>query len=152
MIIQDQDINTVIEPVRVSYWPLQPGWYLLIAIVLILLLLMVWKRYKRWLKDAYKREAIKSIQTLSNDNNFFFQLNQIIKAVAINSYGREKVASLAGKEWTTFLQKSEETVVFSSNILKSLESQQYQKRENQTENSVIDMYKLESIKWIKKHK
>ena len=152
MIIQDQDINTVIEPVRVSYWPLQPGWYLLIAIVLILLLLMVWKRYKRWLKDAYKREAIKSIQTLSNDNNFFFQLNQIIKAVAINSYGREKVASLAGKEWTTFLQKSEETVVFSSNILKSLESQQYQKRENQTENSVIDMFKFESIKWIKKHK
>ena len=152
MIIQDQDINTVIEPVRVSYWPLQPGWYLLIAIVLILLLLMVWKRYKRWLKDAYKREAIKSIQTLSNDKDFFFQLNQIIKAVAIKSYGREKVASLAGKEWTTFLQKSEETVVFSSNILKSLESQQYQKRENQTENSVIDMYKLESIKWIKKHK
>ena len=152
MIIQDQDINTVIEPVRVSYWPLQPGWYLLIAIVLILLLLMVWKRYKRWLKDAYKREAIKSVQTLSNDKDFFFQLNQIIKAVAINSYGREKVASLSGKEWTTFLQKSEEAVVFSSNVLKSLESQQYQERENQTENSVIDMHKLESIKWIKKHK
>lgn len=152
MIIQDQDINTVIEPVRVSYWPLQPGWYLLMAIVLILLLLMVWKRYKRRLKDAYKREAIKSIQSLSNDNDFFFQLNQIIKAVAIKSYGREKVASLAGKEWITFLQKSKEGVISSSNVLKSLESQQYLKRENQTENSDIDMYKLESIKWIKKHK
>ncbi|WP_115461951.1 DUF4381 domain-containing protein [Winogradskyella aurantiaca] len=152
MIIQDQDINNVIEPTSVSYWPLQPGWYILIAIVIIVLILVAWNRYKKWLKNAYKRDAIKTINSLPNDANFFFQLNSIIKAVAIESYGRNSVASLTGKEWTSFLAKPENCRDLNSKVLKSLESQQYQKHDSPIDDLIITATKFESINWIKKHK
>ena len=70
----DQEINAIIEPAEVSYWPLQPGWYVLFGILLLIVLFLLRKRYKLWLSQAYKREAIEKINSLSNDFNFFFHL------------------------------------------------------------------------------
>ena len=152
MIFQDQDINSIIEPEKVSFWPLQPGWYFLIGLVLILLAYIGWKQYRIWLQNAYKREAIKSINALSNEADFFYHLNSLIKSVAIQSYGRKNVADLSGKEWTAFLSKPENGIAFDSTVLHCLEDRQYHKSAEPIEDSIVRHLKSDSIHWIKKHK
>lgn len=152
MSIQDQNINGVLEPDKISIWPLQPGWYMVLGLILVALAYLGWRLYQSNLKNRYKREAIKRINALSNGTNFFYQLNSLIKSVAIQSYGRKKVAGLTGKEWTTFLNNSENRIMFNSTVLNCLESHHYRKSKDVIEDAIFHAAKTDSINWIKKHK
>ena len=145
----DQDINSIIEPAEVSYWPLQPGWYLVFGILLLGILILIIKSYRIWLRQVYKREAISQVSSLENDQNFFFQLNIILKSVAIQTKGRDKVAYLSGKEWCDFLVQSKRGNAFSTEVLRGFEHSNYIKKDDGFEDKLIEEAKKESQKWIK---
>ncbi|MES9863146.1 MAG: DUF4381 domain-containing protein [Candidatus Thiodiazotropha sp. LLP2] len=104
-----------IDPI--SWWPLAPGWWLVLAGVLLLILVVVWliRRRRlyplgRWQQDArrqlvtlkqrIKREPAKPV---AND------LSELLRRIAIARCGREMTASLTDEAWLDWLQSNDST-------------------------------------------
>ncbi len=99
------DSATLIEPSPIQFSFNTPGWYFIgIALIIILLFLCV-----RWIivyrRNAYRRDAVKELNTTKNIDGLVHIL-EIIKLVAITTYGRDTVANLSGKDWFKFLNSS----------------------------------------------
>ncbi|ATC95464.1 DUF4381 domain-containing protein [Pseudoalteromonas tunicata] len=99
------NLNDIIAPTTVPFWPLSPAWWLVIAVSLILILsvFLYWRIIFR--HNSAKREAIALSNTLTNNQmSDLQQLNIILKRLTQHYYGTS-VASLSGKAWCDFLQQ-----------------------------------------------
>lgn len=94
------------------WWPPAPGWWLLAALVAVLLALAArraWRalqarqRRRRWLRalDA----AVLLHDPESNPGEFLALINRLFKRVALNAFPGQGTARLAGREWTEFLRR-----------------------------------------------
>lgn len=102
-------VEGVIPPDPVSFWPPQPGWYVVIVILLALLIWGIYKAVKKYQKNAYRRMGLmqlKKLQELKPDQGSLAQLNNLLKAASIEAYSRDVVASLSGPQWYEFLAGS----------------------------------------------
>jgi len=151
--MQSEPINEIIEPESISFWPPQPGWYIILVIVLVLVFVFIWKRYQKWVKNEYRRKAVASINALSEtDVNLSFELNRVLKIVALNSYGRSVVADLYGDKWLAFLSEADKGIQFTEYPLSLIGNSQYRSKDTQDlSTSDIDLLKRSAIRWIKSH-
>ena len=95
------------EPAAIGWWPLAPGWWFLIALAMLLLTVLGWLAWRRWRARAYRRLASARLTAIDlSDPDYFAKVNRILKAVAVRSYGRRRVARLSGRQWLEFLQAS----------------------------------------------
>jgi len=116
-----QNLNDIITPPPVPWLPPAPGWY---AAGLSVLLLFGWfsvTRYGVWKRNKYRREALVTLDGLEKEmadpgqfQKILPLLPQLVKRTAIAGYGRNEVASLAGADWLTFLDKTGVTDAFAA--------------------------------------
>jgi len=100
-------------PGTVSWWPLAPGWWVIIALIILILVTgIIWfKRRKQYLSSsAYQArlelERLKQLYANSSDDQQLIRsLSSLIRRVAISVYPRVDVASLSGEKWLTFLDR-----------------------------------------------
>ncbi|MEP1213861.1 MAG: DUF4381 domain-containing protein [Marinobacter sp.] len=90
-----------------GFWPPAPGWWILLAIALTLVVLafvlLRQKRSKnRWLGTA-KKELQRLEQNAVADNHWFAALNQLLKQSARQRYPERIPESLSGEPWVRFL-------------------------------------------------
>ena len=105
----DIPIRDIHLPDAISWWPLAPGWWVLLALI-ILLVLLFWltKQRKKPSKNnlpSIHKEAMHELKSiyLIKDNRLFSQaLSELLKRVAITKYGK-KVSGLTGERWLKFL-------------------------------------------------
>lgn len=98
------------EPVLVGWWPPAPGWWVLLGMLLLLLLgmaLFLWRRYRR---NAYRRQALRQLQAIQaqyrqdgDSSRCIAAVNALLKSVALVAYPRRDVAASSGREWLAFL-------------------------------------------------
>lgn len=91
-------------PAGVNWWPLDWGWWclLLVFIISVILGLMAWKKRRDLNKP--RKEALVLIEKVSaGDTQWPLTMNSILKRVMITYTSPESVASLHGREWTTSL-------------------------------------------------
>ena len=107
------ELNPIIDPAPVSSWPPAPGWYILSGLLLLGIFLLIFFRIKKWLANAYRRQALGSLEQVreawkeeKKDHLLLRRINEILKRVAMVSYSREQVASLSGRQWLEFLSKT----------------------------------------------
>ena len=94
------------EPAAISWWPLAPGGWILLALSVALLAgLGLWFR-KRHLKTAYRRIALAALNELRSREAGKDELNWLLKAAALRAYPQEQVAGLHGAAWQQFLASS----------------------------------------------
>ncbi len=98
-------------PEAIGWWPLAPGWWLLIVLVLLLLGTGLWLYRKQRHASAYRRQALSQLDELQNahkdDPNAFAQeLNALLKATALRSYPSAQCAGLSGANWLVFLNRA----------------------------------------------
>jgi len=104
------DLGPLYEPDAMRFSFETPGWYVLGILLLLFVVLLFFTWLKRYRKNAYRREAIKTITRIeqhSQNQNEGNQLNDIwvlLKLVAIEAFGRQEVAHLYGYEWLEFLE------------------------------------------------
>lgn len=98
----------IIEPEPIAYSFNTPGWHIVFAIFVAALVVIGIRQIYIYKKNAYRRKAIKHINSLAatNENSLVFQINYLLKAMAIQLFGREKVASLFGNQWFHFLNSN----------------------------------------------
>jgi hypothetical protein len=115
-----QGLRDIHLPSPVSFWPPAPGWWILAALVLVLIVagFWLWRRYQR---RAYRRSALKQLQQLQlalqqgqAEATILADLSVLLRRTAISRYGRQQVASLHGKDWLTFLDRTGRTTQFTS--------------------------------------
>lgn len=104
-----QDIKGLAE---VSFWPLAPGWWAVLASCLLVLLLLFFlsKALKRrrpqptWLKAAgVEWQNLQDSRIPAHTR--LKGLAVLLRRIAIQQYGRTTCASLSGKEWLEWLTR-----------------------------------------------
>ena len=90
-----------------GFWPPTPGWWVLLAMVIaVAILVFVLTRRKirknRWLKTA-RAELARLEQAATPDSQWFGALNQLLKQSARIRYPQRMPESLSGESWVRFL-------------------------------------------------
>ena len=85
-------------PVPVSYAPQTWGWWALLTLLIVTLVVTGARRYRQWRRDRYRREALvrlEELQQRSNDLSALRELPELLKRVAISMpYAKPVGASL----------------------------------------------------------
>jgi hypothetical protein len=100
-------------PPPLGWWPLAPGWWGLMGLLLLSLALAAWLRkrrrqpsLKRWrraaLRELTRLETV-SGQAGSDDAHIARDVQQLLRRYAIARYGRDAVAALSGDAWLAFV-------------------------------------------------
>ena len=88
-------------PTPVSFAPQTWGWWALLALLIVALLVTGVRRYWQWLRDRYRREALvrlEELQQRSNDLSALRELPELLKRVALSMPNAKPVgASLLAK-------------------------------------------------------
>lgn len=108
-----EQLRDIHMPPAVTWWPPAPGWWLLALVLLALIGGLLFWRWHRHRKLAYKREALASWQTIHaeflahrNTDRLLAELSVLLKRTSITRFGREKTAGLAGEQWLEFLDQT----------------------------------------------
>jgi len=97
-------------PEPIGWWPLATGWYVLIALVLLLLACVGYYLYRRFRNNRAKKQALEILsfyqQQYEHEGNtpfFSAKISELLRRVALVYYPRSEVASLQGDAWIDFL-------------------------------------------------
>jgi hypothetical protein len=99
----------------IPWWPLAPGWWLLIGIVLLLIMIgIILLHRRRQAKNKYpdwrviaKREWLSLHPSQGSPRDQLIFLSILLRRVAIQRHGRESCAGLSGKDWLAWLTKND---------------------------------------------
>lgn len=104
------NLNDIVMPEAVGWWPLADGWYVLAGTFVILLGWYTFRSVKNWRANAYRRAALRELDSLIDDTrnpqsraSSLRQLPSLLKRTALSVYPREDVAGLTGEDWFDFL-------------------------------------------------
>jgi hypothetical protein len=89
-------------PPPVSWWPPAPGWYLLLAVVAATTMVWVVRRWFRWRADAYRRAALRELQSAHTVS----AVSEVLRRAALSIAPRSTVAELTGAKWPQWLAET----------------------------------------------
>lgn len=128
-----QNLNDIVLPDAVGWWPLAPGWYFVAALLAAALLLLSYHRLRTWRNNRYRRAAVEELAVLAaclhdpkNRDSGLKSLPVLIKRVALSAYPREEVAMLSGEDWYDFLDATAGRNVFSPDLREAFSQAAYQ--------------------------
>lgn len=101
------DMHDIVVSDPISWWPLAPGWYVVLCILAISGVCWAFKWLREWQANQYRREALRELDEISPED-----LPSLMKRVSISVWPREKVAALSGDTWLQFLDQSGNTKEF----------------------------------------
>ena len=154
-----QNLNAIVLPAPVDWWPLANGWYVVFGIVLIVIGWFGYRLVQSWIANRYRRTALQKLQVLANDiqsgvnrDSSLRQIPILLKRTALSAYPREQVASLAGKDWFDFLNSNVRNPPFTESNFVTLDKVSY----SCGELSVIDTHSITALlnaskQWLKNH-
>lgn len=106
-----------------AWWPVAPGWWVLAGIVFFVLLRTVLRRLRQWFQDRYRREglrALRHLESIGEPGNRAAACNELLKRVALATYPRPEIASLAGSGWVSWLESVAPSLSFSREVREAL--------------------------------
>ena len=82
------------EPPAVGWWPMAPGWWLLITLIVVALTaLVLWLR-QRHRQRRYRQLALAALSELKAQQATSDAINRLLKAAALRAYPQDRVAAL----------------------------------------------------------
>jgi hypothetical protein len=152
-------LHDIIVPAPVPWWPPAPGWYWVLGFVLIVVLVLAARIFLRWQHNRYRREALTALARVEHQLKRadcrpagLLELSVLLKRTALTAFPREQVATLTGRSWFAFLDRTAKGSHFSAGPGMALETAIYDPRTADT----LDDQKLYGLTaairhWIKHH-
>ena len=153
--VENIKLNPLMEPSPVAFSMDTIGWKILFALLLILILYSAYKFYLHYQHNKYRRRAVAKIIEISqlSDGEIPSMITQImfqIKQTALQTFSREKVASLEGDQRLQFLEETAKDIRFvkyKNIIISSVYKGDISSEADFDKSGFVK----NSIKWIKKH-
>jgi len=129
--LQLRDIHLPAEP---GLWPPAPGWWMLTALLLILLVWAARVAIRRYRLRRQRQKILAMLDELEQDTDRnatpekIAQLSILLRRLALTRYPRRRVAALTGRDWLTFLDDSGGKGRFSQGPGQVLSTAPYQAR------------------------
>ncbi len=107
--LQLRDIHLPAEP---GLWPPAPGWWILAALLLVLLSWAAWFALRRYRLHRQRQRILAVLSELEQKtaNNAtpekIAQISILLRRLALMRYPRRQVAALTGNDWLSFLDES----------------------------------------------
>jgi hypothetical protein len=103
-------LNPLREPHLVGWWPMAPGWWLLIGLVVLGLAFAAFRLWRRHRRNAYRRAAQRQLQEIQSRfrdhgdaSRCLAEVNALLKSVALVAYPRRQIAPVSGDPWLAIL-------------------------------------------------
>ena len=131
-ILKLKDIHLPESP---GYWPLAPGWWILLVLILLVGILLIRLLLRQARQRKYKQKILDQYIALENkllekpDNQAITDINIFMRQLAISKYPRTDIASLTGSKWLQFLDQSGKTQKFTQGMGQVLIAAPYQSGE-----------------------
>lgn len=106
-----QRLSPLVPPEVPAAWPPDPWvWGVLAGILLLVALLLFVRWYRRTHVRRYAYRELEAIQLRFQQNHdaqrYLYEINLLLRRIAVRNFHREKVAALTGEEWLDFLDWS----------------------------------------------
>jgi hypothetical protein len=105
---EDLPLHDIHLPPPPGFWPLAPGWWLLLALILVLLLLSYWF-WQRQRKTAPRKQALTTLDLLQggelSQKQKLQELAILMRRACLTAYPRATVAGLTGVAWLDFMDR-----------------------------------------------
>lgn len=92
-------LHDIVVPPEVPWWPLAPGWYMLLAIVLLGFTVWAYRSWASWRANAYRRVALQELSSADS----IAEVSQLLRRTALKIAPRPVIASLTGSDWPEWL-------------------------------------------------
>ena len=93
------NLHDIVLPPEISWWPLSPGWWVIVAVVFLLLFLLARRAWKRWMANAYRRAALQELAAARDAAT----VAELLRRTALAVAPRSEIASLTGEAWLDWL-------------------------------------------------
>jgi hypothetical protein len=118
-----QNLNDIVAPPPVGWWPPAPGWYLLAVLLLAVLLYLGVRWWLTWRRNRYRRAALDELHSMGVQR--LPELPALLKRAALAIWPREQVAALSGAEWHRFLDETAGKTLFTGDAGQALDRLAY---------------------------
>lgn len=152
------EFGSIIEPPTVPFRFGAPGWYVLAALILLLLGSATILSVKYYQRNSYRRQALRWLQAretalLPNGAiaQLVYEINMVLKGIAMRRYGRRQVAALGGRQWITMLNKTMKRPLFDDRDEILLTQRIYQSPAGIPPDDAAD-FAIKSKTWIQRHR
>lgn len=96
------NLADLVLPPAISFWPPAAGVWIVGGTAVAAVAVACWRGWQRYRADAYLRRALVELGKVSSAE----QVSAVLKRAAMVAYGRERVASLTGAGWTSFIRET----------------------------------------------
>lgn len=87
-------------PPEVAWWPPAPGWYVVIAVLLCIVLAFSIRAVSRYRANAYRRAALRRLQSMDHNPA---AIAEVLRRTALAIAPRTEIASMNSGEWVDWL-------------------------------------------------
>ncbi len=149
-------IGTLMEPDPIRFSFGAPGWFILLGVGLILLLVYGLIAYLRYKRNRYRRNAIGILSAMDLSGRevsaSITRIAEVLKRVAMTSYGRTETAALSGQAWLNYLdQRNKGVFVLSVDSRKLIAEHLYRSPPDGISVNELEEFRSTTIQWINKH-
>ena len=106
-------------PAEIGWWPLAPGWWVLIAIATCVVAWYAWKALMRWRANRARRIALRELGYIAqrydqtgDSVGLARELSELLRRGLLAYAPRHIVAGLTGERWLTWLDRGLDEPVF----------------------------------------
>lgn len=99
-------------PEAISWWPLAPGWWVVIALFAVGLGYLIRLYLRNHARGAARRHALQQLQTLTADFEqhhnavtFSSDMSELLRRTMLAYAPRQEVAGLTGDDWLAWLDR-----------------------------------------------
>ena len=138
-------LHDLVIPPPGPWWPPAPGWLILLGIAAIAVLAAMTVAFIHWQSNRYRREAIALLDSPDFKPS---EWSSLLKRTALARWPREQVASLTGKKWIAFLDRTGGTNGFSASPAEDLEEISFGKEIHPAPQDLKDAVR----RWILNHR
>lgn len=150
-----EGLSEVILPVPVGLLPLAPGWAYVGVLLLLLMALAVYRGFRRWWRNRYRRAALAELDCIASKQQLpvarLHALAVLVKATALQIYPREDIAVLTGVDWIDYLNSRAGYVAFSEQAGLLLGQSLYDARSETLSREALDNLIHQIHRWLRRH-
>lgn len=103
-----EQLRDVHLPNDVSWWPLAPGWWIIIGLVIIIAILLIVKAYLKKRHYRFARYAIDELEQLqqSTESRWLAKSQNIMRRLSLCYVDESELGQLSQGEWLDFLRQT----------------------------------------------